>query len=33
MEAKNLTQPAISLKITEGQEDSKHNIHVYTEGR
>ena len=29
MEAKH---PANSVKITEGQEDSKHTLHVYTDG-
>ena len=32
MEAKYWTHPANSVKITEGQEDSKHTIHVYTDG-
>ena len=32
MEAKYWTQPAKSVKITEGQEDSKHTIYVYTDG-
>jgi hypothetical protein len=32
MEAKYWTQPANSVKITEGQEDSKHTIYVYTDG-
>jgi len=31
MEAKNWTHPVNSVKITEGQEDSKHTIHVYTD--
>ena len=32
MEEKYWTHPANSFKITEGQEDSKHTIHVYTDG-
>ena len=32
MEAKYWTHPANSVKITEGQEDSKHTLHVYTDG-
>jgi len=32
MEAKYWTYTANSVKITEGQEDSKHTIHVYTDG-
>ena len=32
MEVKYWTHPANSVKITEGQEDSKHNIRVYTDG-
>jgi hypothetical protein len=32
MEVKHWTEPANSVKITEGQEDSKHAIHVYTDG-
>ena len=31
MEAKYWTHPANSVKITEGQEDSKHTIHVYAD--
>src|SRR5215468_10515392 len=29
MEVKHWTHPAYSVKITEGQEDSKHAIHIY----
>jgi len=32
MEVKHWTHPANTVKITDGQEDSKHNIHVYTDG-
>jgi uncharacterized CHY-type Zn-finger protein len=32
MEVKHWTHPAYSVKIIEGQEDSKHTIHVYTDG-
>jgi ribonuclease HI len=32
MEAKYWTHPANSVEITEGQGDSKHTIHVYTDG-
>ena len=32
MEVKDWTHPANSFKITEGQEDSKHTIHVYKDG-
>jgi len=32
IEAKYWTHPANCAKITEGQEDSKHTIHVYTDG-
>jgi ribonuclease HI len=32
MEVKPWTHPAYSVKIIEGQEDSKHTIHVYTDG-
>ena len=32
MEAKYCTHPGNSVKITEGEEDSKHTIHVYTDG-
>ena len=33
MEAKYWTRPANCVKITGGQEDSKHTIHVHTDGR
>ena len=29
---KHWTHPANTVEITDGQEDSKHNIHVYTDG-
>jgi ribonuclease HI len=32
MEVKQWTHPANTVEITGGQEDSKHNIHVYTDG-
>jgi hypothetical protein len=32
MEVKHWTHPANSIKITERQEDSKHTIHIYTDG-
>jgi hypothetical protein len=32
MEVKHWTHPAYSVKIIEEQEDSKHTIHVYTDG-
>ena len=32
MEVKHWTHPANFVKIIEGQEDSKHTIHVYTDG-
>ena len=32
MEVKHWTHPANTVEITDGQEDSKHNIHVYTDG-
>jgi hypothetical protein len=32
MEIKHWTYPANSVKITEGQEDSKHVIHIFTDG-
>jgi len=32
MEAKDWTNPANSVKTTEGQEGSKHTIHVYRDG-
>ena len=32
MEVKHWTHPAYSVKITEGQEYSKHAIHIYTDG-
>jgi hypothetical protein len=32
MELKNWTHPAYSVKTIKGQEDSKHAIHVYTDG-
>ena len=32
MDANYWTHPANSVKITEGQEDTKHTIHVYTDG-
>jgi hypothetical protein len=32
MEVKHWTHPANSVKITKGQEDSKHAIHIYTDG-
>jgi hypothetical protein len=32
MEVKHWTHPANCVKIIEGQEDSKHAIHVYTDG-
>jgi len=32
MEAKYWTHPAKSVKITGGQEDSKHTIQVHTDG-
>ena len=32
MEVKHWTHPANSVKITEGQEDSKHTIHIHTDG-
>ena len=32
MEVKHWTNAAYSVKITEGQEDSKHTVHVYTDG-
>jgi hypothetical protein len=31
-EVKHWTHPANSFKITEGQEDSKHAVHIYTDG-
>jgi hypothetical protein len=31
MEIKHCTHPANSVEITGGQEDSKHNVHVYTD--
>jgi len=33
MDVKHWTHPAKSVKIIEGQEDNKHTIHVYTDGR
>ena len=32
MEVKHWTHPVNCVKITEGQEDSKHATHVYTDG-
>jgi hypothetical protein len=32
MEVKHWTHPANSVKITEGHEDSKHAVHIYTDG-
>ena len=32
MEIKHWTHPANSVKITEGQDGSKHTVHVYTDG-
>jgi len=32
MEVKHWTHPANTVEITDGQEDSKHNIHLYTDG-
>ena len=32
MEVKHWTHPANTVEITDGQEDSKHIIHVYTDG-
>ena len=32
MEVKHWTHPANCVKITEGQEDSKYGIHIYTDG-
>jgi len=32
MEVKHWTHPAKAVEITDGQEDSKHNIHVYIDG-
>ena len=32
MEVKHWTHPANTVEITDGQEDSKHNIYVYTDG-
>jgi len=32
MEVKHWTHPVNCVKITEGQEDSKHAIHIYTDG-
>ena len=32
MEIKHWTHPANSVKITEGHEDSKHAVHLYTDG-
>ena len=32
MEVKHWTHPANTAEITEGQEDSKYNIHIYTDG-
>jgi len=31
MEVKHWTHPANTVEITHGQEDSKHNMHVYTD--